>query len=139
MKRKLTIIVAAVIFILALGACSKTNESPPPPTNTPVSVEIKDADNEPDADVESTEDEMAEAETLAIDPAALFISNCARCHSPDRSGDKGPSLLPDRLTKESVQYAETITNGSGGMPSWKAKLSADEINALAEWILTTPE
>jgi cytochrome c551 len=133
MKRKLTILMVVVIFSIALGACGQPKE-PPPPTNTPVPVEIED-----DADAESSEDEMAEAETQAIDPAALFSSKCSSCHGADRSGDRGPSLLPDRLTKESTQYAETITNGRDDMPSWKGKLSVDEINALAELILTTPE
>jgi len=130
MRRKLTILMVVVIFSLALGACGQTKE-PPPPTNTPVPVEIEDA--------ESSEDEVSEAETQTIDPAALFSSNCSGCHGADRSGDRGPSLLPDRLTKESAQYAETITNGKGDMPSWKGKLSVDEIIALAELILTTPE
>jgi len=138
MRRKLTILMVVVIFSLALGACGQTKE-PPPPTNTPVPVEVEDADNEQDADAESSEDEVSEAETQTVDPAALFSSKCSGCHGADRSGDRGPSLLPDRLSKESAQYAETITNGRGGMPSWKGKLSVDEINALAEWILTTPE
>jgi cytochrome c551 len=76
---------------------------------------------------------------MTIDPASIFAQNCAGCHGADRSGNRGPSLLPDRLTKDASQYANTITNGSGGMPSFSSKLSADEINALAEWILTEPE
>ena len=75
-----------------------------------------------------------------IDPAAaIFSSNCASCHGADRSGARGPSLLPDRLTKVAPQYAETITNGSDPMPAFGGKLSAEEINALAEWILTPVE
>ena len=138
MRRNLKILIVVVIFSLALGACGQTKE-PPPPMNTPVPVEIEDADNEQDADAESSEDEVSEAETQTIDPAALFSSKCSGCHGEDRSGDRGPSLLPDRLTKESAQYAETITNGRGDMPSWKGKLSVDEIIALAELILTTPD
>jgi mono/diheme cytochrome c family protein len=74
-----------------------------------------------------------------IDPAAIFSSNCASCHGADRSGKRGPSLLPDRLAKEAPQYAETITNGSGPMPAFKGKLSSEEINTLADWILTPAE
>ena len=132
MKRKITILMSVVIFSLALGACGQPQE-PLPPANTPVPVEVEDAD------ADSSEDEVAEAESPAIDPAALFTSKCSGCHGADRSGDRGPSLLPDRLTKEASQYVETISNGRGGMPSWKGKLSVDEINALAEWILTEPE
>jgi len=74
-----------------------------------------------------------------IDPAAIFSSNCASCHGADRSGARGPSLLPDRLTKAAPRYAETITNGSGPMPAFGGKLSAEEINVLSEWILAPVE
>lgn len=121
--------------IILLSACAGVDESPlPTGTTGPVAEANTDA-----ADSEASEAEESESETQAIDPAALFSSKCSGCHGADRSGDRGPSLLPDRLAKESAQYAETITNGRGGMPSWKGKLSMDEINALAEWILTTPE
>ena len=123
--------------IILLSACTGADESPLP-TGTTGPVAEANTDNDA-ANSEASEDEESEAETQAIDPAVLFSSKCSGCYGADRSGDRGPSLLPDRLTKESAQYAETITNGRGGMPSWNGKLSVDEINALAEWILTTPE
>ncbi len=103
------ILVIGVVFLFS--ACTGANE--PPLLDTPVPA--------------------------AIDPAAIFSSNCASCHGADRSGARGPSLLPDRLTKTAPQYAETITNGSAPMPAFGGKLSAEEINALVEWILTPAE
>lgn len=103
------ILIIGVIFLFS--ACTGANE--PPLIDTPVPA--------------------------AIDLAAIYSSNCASCHGADRSGARGPSLLPDRLTKVAPQYAETITNGSDPMPAFGGKLSAEEINALAEWILTSVE
>jgi mono/diheme cytochrome c family protein len=47
-------------------------------------------------------------------------------------------LLPERLTKDPSEYVAIITNGSGPMPAWGSRLSADEINALVDYILSTP-
>jgi mono/diheme cytochrome c family protein len=143
MNRNLLSLIATFLLILMLASCAQANESSTANGN-PVPPEVNvdqdaDTDDGQDADPEDSNGEENEAVTPAIDPYALFLSNCARCHSPDRSGDKGPSLLPDRLTGEASEYAETITNGRGVMPTWGGKLSADEINALSEWILTTPE
>lgn len=155
MSSKLLKVITAFLLILMLASCAQSNESSPANGN-PVPAEAEDdqdidseehqdsdddvdADDNHDADTEDSDGEETEVETPAIDPAALFLSNCARCHNSDRSGDKGPSLLPDRLTGEASEYAETITNGRGDMPTWRGKLSDDEIKALSEWILTTPE
>jgi mono/diheme cytochrome c family protein len=73
-----------------------------------------------------------------IDAAKLFATNCAACHGADRSGRNGPALLPERLTKDRSTYVDTITNGLRGMPAWGNRLSADEINALVDYILSTP-
>ena len=63
------ILIIGVIFLFS--ACTGANE--PPLIDTPVPA--------------------------AIDLAAIYSSNCASCHGADRSGARGPSLLPARLTK----------------------------------------
>jgi cytochrome c551 len=130
-------------ILISLTAC--TGEAvEPTPTNAPV-VENEDQDTPEteelttDADTQentSDDDSVGEAETPSIDAATIFSSNCARCHGADRSGVNGPPLLPGNLTKDASAYEKTITNGSGPMPAWGNKLSTEEINALAEWILT---
>jgi mono/diheme cytochrome c family protein len=137
-------------LLIILTACTT-------PATVPVENQPQQEEQQPPADSEQEsiegdsdeingEDTMAEAadeesevEASVIDPAAIFSSNCAGCHGADRSGVRGPSLLPDRLTQEASYYANIITNGSGGMPSWEGRLSAEEINAMAEWILTELE
>jgi mono/diheme cytochrome c family protein len=73
-----------------------------------------------------------------VDAASLYATNCAACHGADRSGKVGPALLPERLTKDRSVYVNTITNGLRGMPAWGGRLSADEINALVDYIMSAP-
>ncbi len=107
MNRILLSFIAAFLLILMLASCAQSNESIP--TNgDPVPAEVDDDQNADTddgqvADPEDSDGEETEAETLAIDPAALFLRNCVLCHNSDRSGDKGPSLLPDRLTGEASE------------------------------------
>jgi cytochrome c6 len=69
--------------------------------------------------------------------ATLFRSKCAMCHGADGAGSEvGKSLnIPD-LRSPAVQklpnaeLAEIISNGKGGMPSFKNSLSAEQIHAL---------
>ena len=140
-KKYLTIVIFLSILLL-ITACTST-EVTFQPTDTPVPMEVDDTDDaehQDDADDEEQQDSAdTESESPDVDAAALFASNCAGCHGGDRSGGRGPALLPERLTGDAAQYSTTITNGRGGMPSFSSKLSQDEINALAEWILTTPE
>ena len=74
-----------------------------------------------------------------IDPATIFADRCARCHKADRSGDRGPALLPETLTQDTAVYQGIIQDGSGIMPSFNSKLSSDEINALVEFIFSDPQ
>jgi cytochrome c6 len=90
------------------------------------------------AEADEGEEETADSPP-AIDAAALFDANCARCHGADRVSGGAPDLVPDQLTKDREVYIGTITNGSGPMPAWGSQLSADEINALVDFILSTPE
>lgn len=121
-KKTKWVLAFGLIFILA--SCTGTDE----PTG-PTVVQATEA---------STSEE-SEPEPASIDAAKLFQDNCSRCHGDKREGKNGPSLLPERLTKDASVYGKTITNGSGPMPAWDNRLSAEEINALAEWILIPVE
>ena len=94
-----------------------------------------------EAEAEDTTEEESAPEPPVIDAAQVFTTNCAGCHGDKRQGGGGPPLLPERLTKETSEYAKTISEGVSGtrMPSWKDKLSVEEITALSEWILTPVE
>lgn len=74
-----------------------------------------------------------------IDAATIYAARCARCHGADRSGNNGPALLPEELGQDPAVYQSIITNGNGPMPAWGGRLSAEEISALVEYILSNPE
>ena len=81
----------------------------------------------------------ATAPTTAPAPARLFEQHCAACHGPARTGLMGPALLPESLAR--LRRPEAITVIAKGraatqMPAFNDKLSAGEIEALAQWIYT---
>lgn len=67
-----------------------------------------------------------------VDAAALFSNNCARCHGADGATGRAPNLAKIDLTHGEI--ADQIYNGKGRMPSFKDKLSAREIGAVAEFV-----
>ena len=87
-------------------------------------------------DTETTTTAAPSTETTApqsdIDAAALFSANCASCHGAGGEGGIGPELLGE----DDVARIETqVANGGGSMPAFGATLSAEEISALAEYVV----
>ena len=81
------------------------------------------------------------AETPAVEPAKLFQQHCMTCHGADRLGGMGPALLPQNL--ERLKKAEALNVINSGrkatqMPAFGDKLTAAEIQALADYIYTPP-
>jgi mono/diheme cytochrome c family protein len=72
----------------------------------------------------------------AADGAAVFASaGCGGCHTLEAAGSSGrtgPNL--DDLEPSTDQVAEQVRTGGGGMPSFEAELSADEIDAVAAYV-----
>lgn len=66
----------------------------------------------------------------------LFEKNCTRCHG--KNGAKGflgaKNLQKSTLSEQ--QMLNIISNGKRIMPSWKDKLSADEIKIIVSYIKT---
>jgi cytochrome c6 len=72
---------------------------------------------------------------------ATYRTKCAMCHGQDGGGsDVGKSMNVPDLRSPAVQklpdaeLAQIISNGKGGMPSFKNSLSPDEIHALVTHI-----
>jgi mono/diheme cytochrome c family protein len=142
-------------LILALAACSQSI-APSPESAAPAQqegpadeqesdntdVEDTEIEDTNEGDAEDPETEEMDGTPSAIDAAQLYKRNCAGCHGDKRQGGSGPPLLPNRLTRSTSEYVEFIKQGSSGsgisspMPSFGKRLTADEINALVEWILT---
>ena len=69
----------------------------------------------------------------------LYQQHCASCHGPQRLGAMGPALLPENLGRLSRKRAAlVIAHGRAAtqMPAFTAKLNADHIDALVEYIYT---
>jgi mono/diheme cytochrome c family protein len=87
---------------------------------------------------------LAAAGLYAADGAAIYKAKCAGCHGPDGAGQTamGKSLKLRDLGSAEVQkqtdkeLGAWTADGKGKMPSYKAKLSADEINAVVAFIRT---
>jgi cytochrome c oxidase cbb3-type subunit III len=85
----------------------------------------------------------------AVDARAVFLENCATCHGEkgDADTDLGAKYMAQDFTspdfKEKFSPAKAkkvITNGvkKTKMKAWKGILSPQEIDALAQYVLTFP-
>lgn len=133
-------------LILVMAACSPSKPAATP-TTAPPPAEVDEADAPAEAEDEGSQGDAADAEeegeeessAPAIDAAAIFGARCAGCHGADRVSGSAPDLVPDHLTAGREAYVSIITDGSGPMPAWGSRLSAEEIDALVDFILSQPE
>jgi polyvinyl alcohol dehydrogenase (cytochrome) len=72
------------------------------------------------------------------DGAAIFAANCATCHGADGSGGAGPDLRGIGQVHTVDELIDVITNGRNGMPAWRDQLTAEEIQAVAEYVASIP-
>jgi len=89
----------------------------------------------------------AHAAALTPDIAAgagIFTGNCSSCHLGGRnviSADK--TLKKEALAKYAMNSIEAITtqvtNGKGAMPAFRGRLSAEQINNVAAYVLDKSE
>jgi mono/diheme cytochrome c family protein len=74
----------------------------------------------------------AEAPT---DGKSIFAQKCVSCHTladAGASGTVGPNLDQTKPSKDLV--VDRVTNGQGGMPSFKDQLDAAQIEAVADYV-----
>lgn len=70
-----------------------------------------------------------------IDAKGVFTANCAACHTLTKAGTNGqvgPNL--DNLSIAAAAVKQQIEKGGGGMPPFEGQLSADEIQALVQYL-----
>ena len=138
----------ALLFsaILALSACGSSDASASP-TAADEAEELADTDAQDDVNDEAPETTAApettttteapettttEAPVVAVDGAALYESNCSRCHQSDGSGARGPNIQGRTAT---APIETIVVNGRGGMPSFP-NLSGAEVSAIANHVVT---
>jgi cbb3-type cytochrome c oxidase subunit III len=72
---------------------------------------------------------------LGTDGKAIFSSECSSCHTlkaAGSSGTVGPNL--DQLKPAFARVQRQVTNGGAVMPSFKGKLTAQQIEAVAKFV-----
>ena len=128
---KLTLLaLGCVVFALVAIACTETAS----PTNT---ATPRTASASPAPSASASVDEFAHAKEI-------YAKNCEGCHGPNAEGGlakvnnkqiKVPSLKAEHAIKHTdEQLTKMITNGEEEMPSFKDKLSQQEINLMVRYI-----
>jgi mono/diheme cytochrome c family protein len=77
----------------------------------------------------------AGAQPSAAGGKELFTQNCANCHvlaAAGANGQLGPNL--DQLRPGPDLVKAQTENGGGAMPSFKGKLTPEEIQAVADYV-----
>ena len=74
----------------------------------------------------------------ALTANPVFQKNCVRCHGDNAQGRfmHGPSLVSNKKVHAATpdELHTIITNGKGHMPKFGSKLSAEEIDTLAQQV-----
>jgi len=70
--------------------------------------------------------------------AAIFASNCAKCHGADGAGLIGPQLAGTVVEKypDVADQIAVVTSGRKGMPSFNGVLSDKQIQQVVEYTRT---
>jgi mono/diheme cytochrome c family protein len=125
-----------LLGVVALGAtgCGGDEEVSPTAENAEEGGATTAAETE---DEEEGEDDGAAAEGDAEAGEAIFNEQgCGGCHvleAAGSSGSIGPNL--DESQPDAELVVDRVTNGSGAMPSFSDKLSEEEINNVAAYVV----
>ena len=74
-------------------------------------------------------------------PGEIYAASCAKCHGADgraktaKGKRVGATDFTSDWNRDEARGIRIITNGKGEMPSFKRKLSADEIRSVFGYVL----
>jgi mono/diheme cytochrome c family protein len=68
----------------------------------------------------------------------VYLDNCATCHGQEGEGGVGPKLAGEvsKVFPNASDEVKVVEDGRGRMPSFKSRLSADEIREVVEYTRT---
>jgi mono/diheme cytochrome c family protein len=116
-------VVSLLLCTLTLAACGSSGSLSPGSTSTSRSSSG------------STTGTSAGA-VAEVSGKQIFVSSgCAGCHTlaaAGSHGNVGPNL--DQLKPSYSEVVTQVTNGGGGMPSFKGQLSTAKIDAVAHYV-----
>ena len=81
------------------------------------------------------------AEAALSAPAAIYTANCAKCHGADgraktgKGKRAGATDFTSDWNRDEARGIRIITKGKGEMPSFKGKLTANEIREVFRYAL----
>ena len=99
-------------------------------------AEAEDPETAPeDAATDSAEAVELSLEELLEQGGSLYVqTGCSGCHGGDGGGNQGPAFVDNDDLADTANVASILVGGNGGMPSFGARLSDEEIAAVATYI-----
>ncbi|MEB3198756.1 MAG: c-type cytochrome [Candidatus Sericytochromatia bacterium] len=73
------------------------------------------------------------ARQAGADGQAIFSAKCVMCHGPTKK-NMPQANLASKAFLDGRDIVNSVTNGKGGMPSFKGQLSEGEIKAVTDWL-----
>jgi mono/diheme cytochrome c family protein len=95
--------------------------------------------DQPDKPTAAATSSPASGGAAAVNGAAIFDRQCARCHGDKGQGGIGPKLNGGSVTQRfATADAELVIvkGGEGGMPAFENQLSPDELRAVVDFTRT---
>ena len=128
--RRFFLAIAVIPLALGLAGCGATSGLNDPTTTRPYPNRVEGTVSTPTTTAPSGGEGDA-----AAGKAVFMAQGCAACHTladANASGKVGPDL--DEVKPSSELVAERVTNGMGVMPSFKDRLSAEEIADVSAYV-----
>ncbi|MFB5089053.1 PQQ-binding-like beta-propeller repeat protein [Psychrobacillus sp. PGGUH221] len=89
---------------------------------------------------DSAKVDTTEGETVSANPdkgISVYDANCLACHgNQGANGHNGPNLQNSKVAESKEQVIERLTNGGVSMPSFKDTLTAEEMEAVADYVVS---
>ncbi len=151
MKKLLSIVLLVLPLLFFTYGCDKSEAIVTPNVSDNSKTEItsvieteKTTEEAQEATEKKIETAVKEVTEVAMSPehngAEIFKANCAACHAGGVNRIMAnKSLMKDDLVKYDMYSQEAIiyqvTNGKNAMPPFKGRLSPEEIQTVADYVL----
>lgn len=123
MQRILLLLTVLALAPFVLGACGGDDDG------------SEGGGGEGDAAATTSEGDSGGAGNAEAGAEVFASAGCGGCHTlkaADATGTKAPNL--DELRPSEAEVREQVTNGGGGMPAFKDKLSEQQIADVAAYV-----
>lgn len=135
MRKRFVLLAMTALVATAgiLGGCgSSSTTTTAAPTTVTTTAPPTSATTAP-ATTETTGSATTTSASPASEGKTLFEANCSGCHGVSGEGGVGPTLIG---ISEAGNVIVVVTSGRENMPSFQAKLTADQIKAIADYVTT---